>query len=198
MIFCGSEAQTIWYVRTLHAQHSCSKTQRKKATSWRLSRKVLLPGDWNLAVQYVNRPRAGPAQADMASWPAKHLQCCLPWVTRLLFLDEGSRPFGRSWTWYYINGLGCIITLLFSLQVVTRRPKSKGPYNFDCSHLRSVVTALKPVRAEQLRRPKRKQNWTVPRYGSVLPRPICLSLRPWSYSLYTVELPRNLTCPELG
>ena len=45
---------------------------------------------------------------------------------------------------------------------------------------RRVVTALKPVRAEQVRRPERKQNWTVPHCGSVLPRPIC-------YSLYTVD-----------
>ena len=52
---------------------------------------------------------------------------------------------------------------------------------------RGVVTALKPVRAEQVRRPERKQNWTVPHCGSVLPRPIRLSLRPWSYSLYTVD-----------
>ena len=52
---------------------------------------------------------------------------------------------------------------------------------------RGVMTALKPVRAEQVRRPERKQNWTVPHCGSVLPRPICLSLRPWSYSLYTVD-----------
>jgi len=29
-----------------------------------------------------------------------------------------------------------------------------------------VVTALKPVRAQQVRRPERKQNWTVPHYGS--------------------------------
>ena len=35
--------------------------------------------------------------------------------------------------------------------------------------------ALKPVRAEQVRRPEWKQNWTVPHCGSVLP--ICLSLR---------------------
>ena len=62
---------------------------------------------------------------------------------------------------------------------------------------RGVVTALKPVRAEQVWRPERKQNWTVPHCGSVLPRPICLSLRPWSYSLYTVEPPRNLTAPSL-
>ena len=41
---------------------------------------------------------------------------------------------------------------------------------------RRVVTALKPVRAEQVRRPEWKQNWTVPLCGSVLP--ICLSLRP--------------------
>jgi len=41
---------------------------------------------------------------------------------------------------------------------------------------RFVVTALKPVRAEQVRRPEWKQNWTVPHCGSVLP--ICLSLRP--------------------
>ena len=39
-----------------------------------------------------------------------------------------------------------------------------------------VVTALKPVRAEQVRRPEWKQNWTVPHCGSVLP--IRLSLRP--------------------
>ena len=38
------------------------------------------------------------------------------------------------------------------------------------------MTALKPVRAEQVRRPERKQNWTVPHCGYVLP--ICLSLRP--------------------
>ena len=44
---------------------------------------------------------------------------------------------------------------------------------------RGVVTALKPVRAEQMRRPKRKQNWTVPHCESVLPM--------WSYSLYTVD-----------
>jgi len=42
--------------------------------------------------------------------------------------------------------------------------------------IRRVVTALKPVQAEQVRRPERKQNWTVPHCGSVLP--ICLSLRP--------------------
>ena len=41
---------------------------------------------------------------------------------------------------------------------------------------RGEVTALKPVRAEQVKRPERKQNWTVPHCGSVLP--ICLSLRP--------------------
>ena len=41
---------------------------------------------------------------------------------------------------------------------------------------RGVVTALKPVRAEQVRRPEWKQNWTVPHCGSILP--ICLSLRP--------------------
>ena len=41
---------------------------------------------------------------------------------------------------------------------------------------RGVVTALKPVRAEQVRRPEWKQNWTVRHCGSVLP--ICLSLRP--------------------
>jgi len=41
---------------------------------------------------------------------------------------------------------------------------------------RGVVTALKPVRAEQVWRPERKQNWTVPHCRSVLP--ICLSLRP--------------------
>ena len=40
---------------------------------------------------------------------------------------------------------------------------------------RGVVTALKPVRAEQVRRPEWKQNWTVPHCGSVLP--LCLSLR---------------------
>jgi len=39
-----------------------------------------------------------------------------------------------------------------------------------------VVTALKTVRAEQVRRPEWKQNWTVPHCGSVLL--ICLSLRP--------------------
>ena len=39
---------------------------------------------------------------------------------------------------------------------------------------RGVVTALKPVRAEQVSRPEWKQNWTVPHCGSVLP--ICLSL----------------------
>ena len=39
-----------------------------------------------------------------------------------------------------------------------------------------VVTALKPVRAEQVRWPEWKQNSTVPHCGSVLP--ICLSLRP--------------------
>ena len=38
------------------------------------------------------------------------------------------------------------------------------------------MTALKPVRAEQVRRPERKQNQTVPHCGPVLP--ICLSLRP--------------------
>jgi len=36
---------------------------------------------------------------------------------------------------------------------------------------RGVVTALKPVRAEQVRQPERKQNWTVPHCGSV-----CLGL----------------------
>ena len=41
---------------------------------------------------------------------------------------------------------------------------------------RGVVTALKPVRAEQVRRPEWKQNWTVQYCGSVLP--ICLSLGP--------------------
>jgi len=41
---------------------------------------------------------------------------------------------------------------------------------------RGVVTALKPVRAEQVRQPEWKQNWTVPHCGSVWP--ICLSLRP--------------------
>ena len=42
------------------------------------------------------------------------------------------------------------------------------------------MTAVNPVRAEQVRRPEWKQNWTVPHCGSVLPkcRPICLSLRP--------------------
>jgi len=45
-----------------------------------------------------------------------------------------------------------------------------------CIWIRGVVTALKPVRAEQVRRPERKQNWTMPHCGSVLP--ICLSLRP--------------------
>jgi len=39
-----------------------------------------------------------------------------------------------------------------------------------------MVTALKPVRAEQVRRPKWKENWTVPHCASVLP--ICISLRP--------------------
>jgi len=39
-----------------------------------------------------------------------------------------------------------------------------------------VVTALEPVRAEQVKRPERKQNRTMPHCGSVLP--ICLSLRP--------------------
>jgi len=37
------------------------------------------------------------------------------------------------------------------------------------------VTALNPVRAGQVRRPERKQNWTVSHCGSVLP--ICLSPR---------------------
>jgi len=41
---------------------------------------------------------------------------------------------------------------------------------------RGVVTALKPVPAEQVKRPECKQNWTVPHCWSVLP--ICLSLRP--------------------
>ena len=36
-------------------------------------------------------------------------------------------------------------------------------------------TAVKPVRAEQVRRPEWKHNWTVSHCGSVLP--ICLSLR---------------------
>ena len=38
------------------------------------------------------------------------------------------------------------------------------------------MTAVKPVRAEQVRRSERKQNWTVPHCGSVLP--ICLSFMP--------------------
>jgi len=47
----------------------------------------------------------------------------------------------------------------------------------NCSTgFRGVVTALKPVRAEQVKRPERKQNRTVPHCGPVLP--ICLSLRP--------------------
>jgi len=37
------------------------------------------------------------------------------------------------------------------------------------------VTALKPVRVEQVRQPELKQNWTVLHCGSALP--ICLSLR---------------------
>jgi len=41
---------------------------------------------------------------------------------------------------------------------------------------RGVVTALKPIRAEQVERPEQKQNRTVPPCGSVLP--IYLSLRP--------------------
>ena len=36
---------------------------------------------------------------------------------------------------------------------------------------RGVVTALKPVRAEQVSRPEWKQNWTVPHCGSVSPMP---------------------------
>ena len=44
------------------------------------------------------------------------------------------------------------------------------------SFSRGEVTALKPVRAEQVKRPERKQNRTVPHCGSVLP--IRLSLRP--------------------
>jgi len=44
------------------------------------------------------------------------------------------------------------------------------------AEIRGVVTALKPVRAEQVRRPEWKQNWTVTHCGSLLP--ICLSLRP--------------------
>ena len=51
---------------------------------------------------------------------------------------------------------------------------------------RGVVTALKPVRVEQVRRPEWKQNWTVPYCGSVLP--ICLSLRPVACRLYTYYL----------
>jgi len=76
--------------------------------------------------------------------------------------------------------------------------RTLGPDPTTLEVLGSVVTALKPVRAEQVWRRERKQNWTVPHCGSVLPRSICLSLRPWSYSLYTVEPPRNLTCTELG
>jgi len=57
----------------------------------------------------------------------------------------------------------------------THRVAALTPRCAHNSH-RGVVTALKPVRAEQVRRPKRKQNWTVPDCGSVLP--ICLSLRP--------------------
>jgi len=45
------------------------------------------------------------------------------------------------------------------------------------------VTALKPVRAEQVRLPEWKQNWTVPHCGSVLP--ICL--RP-VYALYILAV----------
>ena len=47
------------------------------------------------------------------------------------------------------------------------------PSNFEITGT-GVVTALKPVRAEQVRRPERKQNWTVLHCGSV--SPICLSL----------------------
>jgi len=42
-------------------------------------------------------------------------------------------------------------------------------------------TALKSVRAEQVRRPERKQNWTVPHCGSVfayMPKP--LTCRPYT------------------
>ena len=49
-------------------------------------------------------------------------------------------------------------------------------YIWTAKQARGEVTALKPVRAEQVRRPEWKQNWTVPHCGSVLP--ICLSLRP--------------------
>ena len=48
--------------------------------------------------------------------------------------------------------------------------------NNERAGTRGVVTALKPVQAEQVKRPEQKQNWTVPHCGSVLP--ICLSLRP--------------------
>jgi len=76
-------------------------------------------------------------------------QCCIIFCTNDIRLKNGI-------SWNLENN----VTLTISCMIQSR----------------GVVTALKPVRAEQVRRPQRKQNWTVPHCGSVLP--ICLSLRP--------------------
>ena len=84
---------------------------------------------------------------------------------------------------------------------ITRRPSLSGTGSSSSSKkgsrysiterrvselVRGVVTALKPVRVEQVRRPERKQNWTVPHCGSVF-LTISLSLRPVGPIHFTIE-----------
>ena len=64
--------------------------------------------------------------------------------------------------------------------------------NNERAGTRGVVTALKPVRAEQVRRPEQKQNWTVPHCGSVLP--ISLSLRPVGPIHIIIEMVLIISC----